>query len=58
MKYWTFYINQDTGYKQILHATWTDHSVDLQRKEEGRVFESKLHAEAACAEEQAKRWNK
>lgn len=55
MKYWTFYINPITGYQQILHATWTDHFVDLQRKEENRMFESRLQAEAACDEAQSKR---
>lgn len=47
-RYWTFYHNIKTGFKQVLQARWEGSRIDFLREKEKRIFESQQKAKEAC----------
>ena len=37
-KYYTYYINPETGFKQVFEARWIGDMIDIKREKENRIF--------------------
>jgi len=46
-RYWTFYKHPDSGYTQVLEATWTNSYIDEQRYSRGVIYGKKKEAQKA-----------
>ena len=46
-RYWTFYINPETGFNQVFEARWLNDTTDSKRKKEGRIFLNEIDARNA-----------
>lgn len=46
-RYWTYFKNKQTGFVQVLEATWEGSWTDFRREDEGRIFKSKEEADKA-----------
>jgi len=44
-KYWTYYFNPKTGWKQVVQADWKNDRIDNERWGYGRVFSTKAQAD-------------
>ena len=48
MRYWTFFINSQTGWWQVIEVLWKGDMVDLRRARGGHIYTNKKEATRAC----------
>lgn len=45
--YWTYYINHNTEFTQVVQTVWKNDRVDQLREQEGRIFDTREKAKRA-----------